>query len=168
MNWLDIAIVVVIAVAAFGGLVIGLIASALSLAGIIVGVILAGRYYLPFSQQLGFIPEENIAQIVAFAIILVGVMLIAVALALVLRWAFSLIKLGWIDRIGGAVFGLAAGLLLCGAILAMWVKFVGAGASVTGSFLASVLLEHFPVVLGLLPAEFDAVRSFFQPASPGP
>ncbi|TES82557.1 MAG: CvpA family protein [Dehalococcoidia bacterium] len=162
MNWLDIVILVVIAVATFSGLLIGLIAAGLSLAGIIVGIILAGRYYLAFSQQLGFIPEENIAQVVAFAIILVGVMLIAVALAMVLRWAFSLIKLGLIDRIGGAVFGLAAGWLLCGAMLAVWVKFVGAGATVTGSVLASLLLEHFPVVLGLLPAEFDAVRSFFQ------
>jgi membrane protein required for colicin V production len=162
MNWLDIVILVVIAVAAFAGLIVGLIAAGLSLAGIIVGIILAGRYYLPFSQHLGFIPEENIARIVAFAIILVGVVLIALVLAMVLRWAFSLIKLGWIDRLGGAVFGLAAGTLLCGAILAMWVKFVGAGASVTGSALASILLEHFPVVLGLLPAEFDAVRAFFQ------
>lgn len=162
MNWLDIVIVVVIAVATFGGLLIGLIAAGLSLAGVIVGIVLAGRYYLPFSQQLGFIPEENIAQVVAFAIILVGVMLIALALAMVLRWAFSLIKLGWIDRIGGAVFGLAGGALLCGAMLAVWVKFIGAGATATGSVLASLLLEHFPVVLGLLPAEFDAVRSFFQ------
>jgi len=162
MSWLDIVIVVVIALAAFGGLLIGLIASALSLAGIIVGIILAGRYYLPFSQHLGFIPEENIAQIVAFAIILVGVMLIALALAMVLRWAFSLLKLGWIDRIGGAVFGLAGGVLLCGSVLAMWVKFVGAGAAITDSVLASIMLEHFPVVLGLLPAEFDTVRSFFQ------
>jgi len=119
MNWLDIVILIVIAVATFSGLLIGLIAAGLCLAGIIVGVVLAGRYYLPFSQQLGFIPEESIAQVVAFAIILVGVMIIAVGLALVLRWAFSLIKLGWIDRIGGAVLGLAMGAILCGAFLAM-------------------------------------------------
>jgi len=162
MNWLDIVIVVVIAVATFGGLLIGLIAAGLCLAGIIVGVVLAGRYYLPFSQHLGFIPEESIAQVVAFAIILVGVMIVAVALALFLRWAFSLIKLGWIDRLGGAVLGLAMGVILCGAFLAMWVTFVGAGATITGSVLASILLDHFPIVLGLLPAEFDAVRSFFQ------
>lgn len=162
MNGLDIVILVVIAVATFGGLLIGLIAAGLSLAGIIVGVVLAGRYYLPFSQHLGFIPEESIAQVVAFAIILVGVMIVAVALALFLRWAFSLIKLGWIDRIGGAVLGLAMGAILCGAFLAMWVTFVGAGATITGSVLASILLDHFPIVLGLLPAEFDAVRSYFQ------
>jgi membrane protein required for colicin V production len=162
MNWLDIVIVVVIAVATLSGLIVGLIGSALFLAGIIVGIMLAGRYYLPFSQQLGFISSENVAQIVAFAIILFGVMLIALVLAVVLRWAFSLISLGWLDRLGGAFFGLVTGTLLCGAVLAMWVKFMGAGATVTGSALASFLLEHFPIVLGLLPAEFDAVRSFFQ------
>jgi membrane protein required for colicin V production len=167
MNWLDIVILVVIAVATFSGLIIGLISAALSLAGIIVGIMLAGRYYLAFSQHLGF--SENVAQIVAFAIILFGVMLIALILALVLRWAFSLINLGWLDRIGGAVFGLAAGTLLCGAVLAMWVKFMGAGTTVIGSALASFLLEHFPIVLGLLPAEFDTVRSFFNGgATPSP
>jgi membrane protein required for colicin V production len=162
MNWLDIVILVVIAAATFSGMIVGLISAALSLAGIIVGIMLAGRYYLAFSQHLGFISSEGVAQIVAFAIILVGVMLITLVLALVLRRAFSLIKLGWLDRIGGAVFGLAMGMLLCGAVLAIWVKFLGIGATVTGSALASFLLEHFPIVLGLLPAEFDAVRSFFN------
>jgi membrane protein required for colicin V production len=162
MNWLDIVILVVLAVATLSGLIIGLVSAALSLAGIIVGIMLAGRYYLAFSQHLGFISSENVAQIVAFAIILVGVIIIALVLALVLRWAFSLVRLSWLDHLGGAVFGLAAGLLFCGAVLAIWVKFVGIGATVSGSALASFLLEHFPVVLGLLPAEFDAVRSFFQ------
>ncbi|MGD9117648.1 MAG: CvpA family protein [Dehalococcoidia bacterium] len=162
MNWLDIVILVVLAVATFGGMIIGLIGSALFLVGIIVGVMLAGHYYLPFSQHLGFISSESVAQIVAFAIILVGVMLIALVLALVLRWGFSLVRLSWLDRLGGAVFGLAAGLLFCGAVLAIWVKFVGIGTTVSGSALASFLLEHFPVVLGLLPAEFDTVRSFFE------
>lgn len=162
MNWLDIVILIVIALTTLGGLFIGLIASGLSLVGIIVGVILAGRYYLPLSQHLGFIPSESAARIVAFAIILVGVMIVAMVLALILRRLASLIQLGWLDRLGGAVFGLATGALLCGTVLAIWVKFAGAGASVSGSALASLLLEHFPVVLGLLPAEFDAVRSFFQ------
>jgi membrane protein required for colicin V production len=90
------------------------------------------------------------------------VVIIALVLALVLRWAFSLVRLTWLDRLGGAVFGLVAGMLLCGAVLAIWVKFMGIGATVAGSALASFLLEHFPVVLGLLPAEFDSVRSFFE------
>jgi membrane protein required for colicin V production len=33
---------------------------------------------------------------------------------------------------------------------------------VTESFLAGVLLDKFPLVLALLPSEFDTVRDFFQ------
>ena len=49
-----------------------------------------------------------------------------------------------------------------GALLAAWVKFFGAGETIIQSILAGFLLDNFPLVLGLLPQEFDAVRSFFQ------
>ena len=50
MNWLDIVIIVALAISTFLGLKIGIIKALLSLAGLIVGVILAGRYYAPFSE----------------------------------------------------------------------------------------------------------------------
>ena len=162
MNWLDIVILVVVAISTFLGLLVGLIGAALSLAGIIIGVILAGRYYVPFSQLLSFIPGEGVAEVIAFAIILVGVMAIAFLLTVLLKWAFSLVKLGWVNHIGGAVFGLVLGAIFCGALLAIWAKFLGAGGAITGSVLAPILLDRFPLVLALLPAEFDAVRSFFH------
>jgi len=162
MNWLDIVILVIIAIATFLGLRIGIIKAALSLAGLIVGVILAGRYYIPFSQQLAFIPQASIAKIVAFAIILIGVMIIAIVLAVLLKWAASVMMLGWVNRLGGAVFGLVLGAIFCGALLVMWVKFVGIDGAIAESTLVPILLDRFPVVLALLPSEFDAVRSFFQ------
>ena len=81
MGWLDIVIIVVVVIATFWGLRIGIIKAVLSLAGLIVGVILAGRYYVPLSEQLAFIPQVSIAKIVAFAIILIGIMVIAGVLA---------------------------------------------------------------------------------------
>jgi len=162
MNWLDIVILLIIVIATFLGLWIGLIRAAFLLAGIIVGVILAGRYYIPLSQQLAFIPEEGAAKIVAFAIILIGVMIIATLLAVFLKWAASVMMLGWVNRLGGAVFGLVLGTILCSALLAIWVKFLGIGGAIAESTLAPILLDRFPMVLALLPGEFDAVRSFFQ------
>ena len=162
MNWLDIVILVVIAIATFLGLRIGIIKAALSLAGLIVGVILAGRYYLPFSQQLAFIPQDSIAKVVAFAIILIGVLIIAAVLAWLLKWAASAMMLGWVNRLGGAVFGLILGAIFCSALLAMWVKFVGIDGAIAESALTPILLDRLPMVLALLPGEFDAVHSFFQ------
>ncbi len=161
MNWLDIVIIVVVVIATFWGLRTGIIKAVFSLAGLIVGVILAGRYYVPLSEQLAFIPQASIAKIVAFAIILVGVMVIAGVLAWLLKGVVSMMMLGWVNRAGGAVFGLVLGAIFCSALLATWVKFFGSGL-VTEAFLARVLLDKFPLILGLLPSEFDVVRSFFQ------
>ncbi len=162
MNWLDIVILVVVVISLSLGLRIGIIKAVLSLAGLIVGIILAGRYYAPLSEQLSFITQEGVAEVVAFAIILIGVMVIAGVLAKLLKWAASTVMLGWVNRLGGAVFGLVLGALLCGALLATWVKFLGIAGVISESTLAVILLDRFPAVLVLLPEEFNAIRSFFQ------
>ena len=162
MNWLDIVIIVAIVVPTLIGLRIGMIKAALSLAGLIVGVIVAGRYYLPLSEQLSFISQESVAKIAAFIIILVGILVIAGVLARLLKWTASVMMLGWVNHLGGAVFGLLLGAIFCGALLAIWVKFLGVTGAITESNLAFILVDFFPVVLALLPDEFDAVRPFFQ------
>ena len=162
MNWLDIVIIVLIAIPTLIGLKIGIIKAALSLAGVIVGTILAGHYYVALAEQLTFISQANLAKIAAFAIILIGVMLIAGVLAAVLKWIVSAVMLGWVNRLGGAIFGFALGAVFCGALLAIWAKFLGIEGPLTSSGLATLLLDRFPIVLALLPEEFDAVRSFFQ------
>ena len=162
MNWLDIVIIVNIAIPTLIGLRIGIIKTVLSLAGVIVGVILAGRYYVVLSEQLTFIPQENLAKIAAFAIILIGVMIITGVLASVLKWIASVVLLGWVNRLGGAIFGFVLGAIFCSALLAIWAKFLGIEGPIASSGLATLLLDQFPIVLALLPEEFDAVRSFFQ------
>jgi len=162
MNWLDLIIIVLLAISTLMGLRTGIIKTVLSLAGVIVGVILAGRFYLVLSEQLTFIPQENVARIAAFAIILIGIMLVAGILASVLKWLTTIVMLGWVNRLGGALFGLVMGAIVCSALLAIWAKFLGSEGTINESGLAILLLDRFPMVLALLPEEFDAVRSFFQ------
>ena len=162
MSWLDIAIIVVIGITAFVGLKNGIIKTVLTLAGVIVGVILAGLFYVALADKLTFIPQETLARVAAFAIILIAVILIAGIIAGVLKWFASIILLGWVNRLGGALLGLIMGSIFCGALLAIWTKFLGIAEPIAESALATFLLDRFPVVLALLPAEFDSVRSFFQ------
>ena len=161
MNWLDIVILVILVINVFVGLRIGIIKAVLSMVGVIVGVILAGRFYVPLGEQLTFIQQAGVANIVAFIIILVGAMAVASILAALLKRTVSAVMLGWVNYLGGAVFGLVLGAVFCSALLATWVKFFGSGL-VTESFLAGVLLDKFPMILALLPSEFDAVRDFFK------
>ncbi|MBA7633774.1 hypothetical protein ES703_41345 [subsurface metagenome] len=162
MNWLDIVMMVGIGVAAFVGVRKGIIKMVLTLAGLVVGIVLAGRYYGPFSQQLSFITQASLAKVAAFAIIFIGVMIIATVLARLLKWAASAIMLGWVNRLGGGILGFVVGAMFCGAFLAMWVKFLGMTGAIAQSTIAPILLDQFPRVLALLPKEFGAIRSFFQ------
>ena len=162
MNWLDIFILVALAVAALIGLKIGIIKAVLSLVGIIVGVILAGRFYAPLAEQLSFIPHAGVAKIAAFGIILIGVMVIVFVLARLLKWAVSMMMLGWVNRLGGAIFGFLLGATFFGALLAAWLNFFGATETIMESIVAGAILDYFPLVLALLPSEFDSIRSFFQ------
>ena len=140
----------------------GIIKAVLSLASIIVGVILAGRYYLPLAEQLPFVPQTGLAKIVAFAIILLGIMVIAAVLAKYLKWIASAMMLGWINHLGGAIFGLVLALIFCGVGLATWIKFLGTAGTIAESRLAVILLDRIPLISDLLPEEFESIGSFFN------
>lgn len=161
MNWLDIVILIALAIAVLVGLKFGLIKAVLLLAGIIVGVVLAGQYSGPLGERLTFISSPGVAKGVAFAIIMIAVLVVAAIVAGFLTWAARLVLLGWVNRLGGAILGLFLGAFFCGALLAMWVHFVGTAEVITDSVIATVLLDRLPMVLALLPGEFDSVRSYF-------
>jgi membrane protein required for colicin V production len=162
MGWLDIVILVIVVIPTLIGLRVGIIKAVLSVVGVIVGVVLAGRYYAILAEQLSFISQPSLANIAAFAIILIGVMIITSVIASLIKWVVSAVMLGWVNSIGGAVFGFVLGMIFCGALLTIWVKFVGMSEPIYESALAALLLDSFPMVLALLPAEFDSIRSFFQ------
>jgi membrane protein required for colicin V production len=162
MNWLDIVIAVILVISIVGGLMAGVIKILFTVAGLIIGVVLAGHYSGALADKLTFISSAKTANIVAFILIMVIVMIIAAVLAFVIKKLASAILLGWINRLGGAILGLFLGMILTGAVLTIWIKYTGIHEVVGNSVLASFLIDKFPVVLGLLPEEFSSVRSYFQ------
>ncbi|HSW58046.1 MAG TPA: CvpA family protein [Dehalococcoidales bacterium] len=162
MNWLDIVILVFLAIAVIGGIKNGFIKSLFSLAGLIVGVVLAGRFYTTLAGYLTFIPDEKIASIVAFLIIFALVSLIAALLGMIFTRIASAIMLGWLNRLLGGVLGLVLGAISIAVVLVILMKFTGIGDFVSESFLASFLIDKLPLVLALLPKEFDVIEDFFK------
>ena len=162
MNWLDIVIIILLVVPTLIGLKNGIIKAAFTVAGVIVGVVLAGKFSGQLGEAMTFISDPGWAKVVAYAIILVVVMVIASIGAKLVKNVLEAILLNWINRLGGAILGLALGFFFCAGVLSMWIMFLGPGDTVTNSIMAKFLLDTFPIVLGLLPAEFDAVKDFFQ------
>jgi membrane protein required for colicin V production len=163
MNWLDIVIIVSLVFSVISGLVTGLVRGICNLAGLVLGIFLAGRYYETFGSRISFIHSANVAKVVAFIIILVVIVIIAEIIGRILHKILSGIMLGWLDRLLGGAVGLMAGVVSWGALLALWVKFIPNGdGAVSASFMAKILLNSFPLVLNLLPSSFDSVKNFFK------
>ena len=161
MNWLDIVILIYLAVSVIPGLVQGLIRTVLSIVGVIVGIFLASHFYIQLGNALTFISNKDTANIVAFIIILLAVMIVAAIIAWLLKSIIKAIKLGWVDKLGGAVLGLILGALSVSAFLAIIVKYTSA-SFIVDSKLSGFFLDKFPLILGFLPSEFDSVRNFFK------
>ncbi len=135
MNWVDIVIIIYLCLSVLSGFMQGLIRTVLSIIGLIVGIILAAHFYKQLGDILTFISNKNVADVVAFIIILLVVIGIAAFIAWILRSLIKAIMLGWVDKIGGAVLGLILGALSISAFLAIIEK-VSNSSLITDSKLA--------------------------------
>ena len=161
MNWLDIVIIVVIVLLGIAGLRQGMIRTVFGIAGLIGGIVLAGRYYGELAALL--FPSGAIwGNIAAYAIILLATLLVAGVIGWLVAKLVHFAALGWLDRLVGFILGVVIGGLLCAAVLAIVGKYYpGAEAVISQSVIAKFLMEQFPLLLALLPAEFDFIRDFF-------
>lgn len=164
MNWLDVVIIVSLVIITFTGLSKGFIKTIIPLLGIIIGIVLAGRFYGSVADWLStWLHSSSQANIAGFAIILVVVVIVALIIASLLSKFLSLLFLGWVDKLGGAVLGFVIGGFIFGAILTLITKynFPGMEGTIQNSSLASFFVNRFNMVLPFLPKEFDSARQFF-------
>jgi membrane protein required for colicin V production len=165
MNWLDIVIIVVSVLLGILGLRQGVIKTVFSIAGLIGGIVLAGRYYGRLAALLSPSGATS-ANIAAYAIILIATLIVAGLIgSLVSKWVHLTI-FGWQDKLVGCVLGVIIGGLLCVAVLAIVGKYYpGTEEAISQSVIAKFLMERFPLLLALLPEEFDFIRDFFSPSA---
>jgi len=145
MNWLDIVIIVVIALLGFAGLRQGLIRTVFGIAGLIGGIFLAGRYYDELASLL-FPPGAIWSNIAAYALIAIATLVVAGVIGWLLAKLVNFAALGWLDRLVGCILGVVIGGLLCAAILAIAVKYYpGMETTINQSLIARVLVGGFPL-----------------------
>ena len=117
MNWLDIVIIILVIVPTLIGLKNGIIKAAFTVVGIILGVILAGRFSDRLGEAMTFISNPGWAKVAAFAIILIIVVVAASIAARFVKNVLSAVMLNWVNRLGGAVLGFLLGAIFCAANL---------------------------------------------------
>lgn len=163
MNWLDIVIIVTLVASTYGAYRAGIIRESVTLLSVIVGVAAAGFLYEDLAGDLDVIIESRRASlIVGYLAILAAVIVTGQLLAFLLKSAVKMLFLGYVDQLAGAAFGFLKGFFLVEAVLMLFVTYpaLGLRAATEESLIGSVFLDVFPLLLAVLPGEFDhAVRS---------
>jgi len=164
MNWLDVAIVIVIAWFTFAAFGAGIIREVVTVIAFLVAVLAAGFYYDDLAENvLLFIDDDTAANVAAFVVLFGSVVLGGQLAATLLKRMASLLRLGWLDHLAGAALGLLKGLILVEMFLILFTTFpyLGLDGTIRGSAIAPLFLDGGPVLLKLLPGKFDdAVDAF--------
>lgn len=159
MNWVDLLIAGVIAWTVFRGYSAGLIRQVVMLLAVIAGIVLGGMLYDDLATNLDFLIEDaTTRQFIAFGAIVSGAVVAGMVLAAVLKQTASLLLLGPVDSLGGAVLGFLRGLLYVQFALIAFAVFPASetvAKAVDESTLAPLFLERIPLAELGLPEEFS-------------
>ena len=111
-----------------------------------------------------FIDNQQLARIVAFGIIFGVTALAGQIIALVLKPTAGLLQLGVFDQLAGAAFGFGKALVFIEVFLIVFVTYPkwDLKGTINQSFFGSLMLERTPVVVRLLPDEFQASVDNFR------
>ncbi|MGH9564449.1 MAG: CvpA family protein [Candidatus Angelobacter sp.] len=113
MNALDWLILVIMVLSVLLAAAQGFFFEVISLAGAVVGYLLAAWGYGRIAPWfLQYVKQQAFADLAAFLTIFIAVVLLAGAIARITRWAVREAGLRWVDRLLGAVFGLARGIVV--------------------------------------------------------
>jgi membrane protein required for colicin V production len=114
MTWVDLLIVAVVAISVVSAFLKGFLVELFSLAGVLLGLVVAAAYYPRLTPWvMRWVKSPEVAGLVAFLLIALGVMLFAGLLGRLLRGTVRWAGLGFVDRFLGAIFGFVKG---CGVV----------------------------------------------------
>jgi membrane protein required for colicin V production len=141
MNLADLLIIIVLAVCVVSAFVKGFFVEVFSLAGVIVGLFIAAANYPGVAAWvLLVVHNHEAANLIAFLLIALLVMLLAGIAGRLLRGLFRGVGLGSVDRLLGAVVGLVEGCIVVTLVLMGIVAFLPRQDWLVSSRLAPVFL----------------------------
>jgi membrane protein required for colicin V production len=154
MNGLDYAILLGMGFFFIMGLYWGLIRQVLAIVGLVVGIIVAGRYGPTVTDWLSsFMADPMLAGVLGFMGVLLLVSALASLVASLLHSFVGLLFLGWLDHLLGGLLGLVQAGLAAAVLLVAMVAFPLPfwSPAVANSSLAEPLLRVGALFSGLLP-----------------
>jgi membrane protein required for colicin V production len=154
MNPLDWLLAILLTYSIIRAALRGFFQEAFALAGLILGFLFACWFYRSSAVALkGLITSPQLAQLAAFLLILAATMIVASLLGKILRRTVSAVGLGFMDRLGGALFGLLRGALLGVTLLLAITAFLPTAPWIQTSKLTPYFLRAAHAVSFVMPTD---------------
>ena len=158
MNWLDIVILVTIALFTAFGLIRGLVKGVFSIVAIIGGIIagvmfndLAGEIFIKY----GLVNNKPIASVAGFLIVMFGTYAIIQLIGWVITKVMGTLHLSWVNRIGGGAAGLITGVAVAFFLLSVLGFFLPEKDPLfKNAFLVPYVKQSFSILQETLPDDF--------------
>ncbi len=121
MSVIDIILLVPFAYALYKGIKNGFVGQVAGISGIILGIILGSRFSALLSTYVAqwISASEQVIKIISFALIIVAVILLATILSKIIEKLFSLVMLGWLNKLLGILLAFAGCAFILGTILSL-------------------------------------------------
>jgi len=157
MNVADVLIVLGVLLSVAVAASQGFFYEVFSLAGVVVGYLLAAWEYPRVAGRLSsYVKAEWVADAAGFLIIFLAVMLLAGMAGRITRWAVKEAGLRWFDRVLGAAFGFVRGVLVIAVVLLVVASFEPSSGYLRDSNLAPYFLVVARAATWVAPAEVRA------------
>jgi len=118
MNWIDAAVLIILAISAITGFVKGFVRELASLAGFVLGIYLSLRYAGTIERILFDVTGANTSLLyfLAFGLCFILVVIFVYLLGKSIEKVVKIAALGFLNRLGGAFFSIAKSLLFIAVI----------------------------------------------------
>ncbi len=158
MNWLDIGISITVVLFAFMGLRRGLVGELFSIVAIC-GAIIAGVMFYAYAGDLfiqyNLVKSKAIASAGGFIVIMLGVYMAVKLIGRGLRGVIMALHLGWLDKMGGGLFGAVKGVIIAFLIIsAASLFYLQKGPLLSNSILLPYINKSFSVLKEIIPGDF--------------
>lgn len=140
MNLLDWVLMAVVAVSVIAAAMQGFVYEIWMMAATLAAVVIAAWEYGVVASHLGWLPSPQAQGVVAFVLVVLAVLFLAMMAGRVVRGLLHTVGLGLMDHLLGAGLGLARGVVLSAALVLVLTAYPVQAHWVRGSKLAPDLL----------------------------
>src|SRR5882724_750457 len=124
MNWLDVALILILGVSVVSSFSRGIAREVIGLAAGVGGVLCGAWFYRMAGDVVRpWVGSREVANLLGFLLILAAVIVLGWIVSWIVGAMMKAVKLSWLDRLLGAGFGLARGVFVCIALITAIVAF---------------------------------------------